>query len=117
MSPNRPLMRRVLGVGDIRFEKMIGDRLAKTLIKPTVVPEPRQNDFGENKQRNHLHEHEHDRLERDVRCVAPANSRDPESNYQAAVEKRVIERTALEGNGYDANQGRTIRYLRLPPPA
>src|SRR5438874_93774 len=76
MSPVRPLMGGVLLRWNVRLEKMIRYRLAQPLIKPAVVTQVRQNDLGEDKKRNYLHKHQHDRLQADVWCPTPANPRD-----------------------------------------
>ena len=117
MSPIRPLMGGVLLRGDVRLEEMIGDGLAEALIEPAVVTEIRQDDFGQEKKRHHLHEHEHARLQRDIRRATPANPRDPKNDNASAVSQGVIEGSRFERDRERAEQGGTICRLRLEPAA
>ena len=117
MSPDRPLMRGVLRIGDVRFEKMIGDRFAQALVEPSVVTEIRQDDFRQDEKRDHLHQHQDRRLQRDVRRFAPANPRDPKEHDAEAVTEGVIKGAGLKRDGERAEERRTVRHLRLKPAA
>ena len=112
-----PLSGEILRFRDVGFEEVVADGFPQTVIERAVIAEIREDNFREEKKRDHLHQHEHDRLQGDVWRFAAANSRNAEGHDRGAVHQRVIERTRLERDREGAEQGRTIGDLRLPPAA
>ena len=83
-----------------------------TLVEPAIVASPRQEQIGQQKERNALDRHQRQRLHLDVRCASSLYALQAEEDDAQAIGQRVVETRLGHRHLHRVPQGMDCRRCR-----